>query len=231
MSEIFLVRHAQASFGADNYDQLSPLGIQQSQWLGEHFHDRGIRFDRVIAGSLSRQQDTATAILAMSDTKTPLEIQPGLNEFDFHALAAAFCRKTNTPPPSRADGPRPFFQLLRLAMLAWSKDELTPHERESDDTILETWQQFHDRVAAVFQLITSSAKTEKVLVVSSGGAIAMAMSQILQCNVESLINLNMQIKNTGVTQLFYKGEILLISSFNNAPHLERRDRSHALTWA
>ncbi len=31
MSELYLVRHAQASFGAANYDQLSDLGHQQSR--------------------------------------------------------------------------------------------------------------------------------------------------------------------------------------------------------
>lgn len=36
MSELYLVRHAQASFGAANYDQLSDLGHRQSRWLGEH---------------------------------------------------------------------------------------------------------------------------------------------------------------------------------------------------
>ena len=32
MSELHLVRHAQASFGSTNYDQLSDLGHQQSRF-------------------------------------------------------------------------------------------------------------------------------------------------------------------------------------------------------
>jgi len=40
MSEIFLVRHAQASFGTDNYDELSDIGWQQSRLLGEYFFSR-----------------------------------------------------------------------------------------------------------------------------------------------------------------------------------------------
>ena len=35
MSELILVRHAQASFGEDDYDRLSVLGHQQARWLGE----------------------------------------------------------------------------------------------------------------------------------------------------------------------------------------------------
>ena len=34
MSRILLVRHGQASFGADDYDDLSPTGHEQSRVLG-----------------------------------------------------------------------------------------------------------------------------------------------------------------------------------------------------
>jgi broad specificity phosphatase PhoE len=37
MGTLYLVRHGQASFGADDYDQLSPLGQQQTVRLGEYF--------------------------------------------------------------------------------------------------------------------------------------------------------------------------------------------------
>ena len=36
MAELYLVRHAQASFGTDDYDRLSQLGHRQSRWLGEY---------------------------------------------------------------------------------------------------------------------------------------------------------------------------------------------------
>jgi len=36
MSEIYFVRHGQASFGSEDYDRLSPLGVRQAQvGLGE----------------------------------------------------------------------------------------------------------------------------------------------------------------------------------------------------
>ncbi|MEY8840214.1 histidine phosphatase family protein, partial [Cribrihabitans sp. XS_ASV171] len=34
MAELLVIRHAQASFGADNYDLLSELGHRQSQAVG-----------------------------------------------------------------------------------------------------------------------------------------------------------------------------------------------------
>ena len=36
MANLFLVRHGQASFGADDYDRLSPTGHEQSRLLGEY---------------------------------------------------------------------------------------------------------------------------------------------------------------------------------------------------
>jgi len=45
MGSIFLIRHGQASFGAENYDVLSPLGHQQSEALGDHLGQLGTRFD------------------------------------------------------------------------------------------------------------------------------------------------------------------------------------------
>ena len=55
MGTLYLVRHGQASFGADDYDQLSKLGVQQSQRLGEYWRARGMRFDAVLMGSLDRK--------------------------------------------------------------------------------------------------------------------------------------------------------------------------------
>ena len=45
MGTLYLVRHGQASFGADNYDQLSPMGHRQALRLGEFWRERGMVFD------------------------------------------------------------------------------------------------------------------------------------------------------------------------------------------
>ena len=58
MSSVHLVRHGQASFGADDYDQLSELGWKQSARLGEYWRERGRTFDRVIMGTLRRHDET-----------------------------------------------------------------------------------------------------------------------------------------------------------------------------
>ena len=47
MSLLTLVRHGQASFFQEDYDQLSPLGEQQARLLGEHWVRQGVRFDEI----------------------------------------------------------------------------------------------------------------------------------------------------------------------------------------
>src|SRR6185436_15500847 len=50
MSTLYLLRHAQASFGAADYDALSPLGLRQATRLGEALRARGVRPDVVLSG-------------------------------------------------------------------------------------------------------------------------------------------------------------------------------------
>ena len=59
MSEIILVRHGQASFGADSYDKLSDKGVEQVKVLARHWQEVGEQFDHVYSGTLLRQRETA----------------------------------------------------------------------------------------------------------------------------------------------------------------------------
>tara|TARA_R110002072_G_scaffold11196_2_gene50889 strand:- start:49583 stop:50278 length:696 start_codon:yes stop_codon:yes gene_type:complete len=230
MSQLYLVRHGQASFGADNYDQLSPLGLQQSQWLGEYFHELGVRFDRVVTGSMLRQRQTADGILQAARQQQEVQTDTGFNEFDFHALAAVYCQISGIELPGTADGGRLFFQMLRRAMQAWSRDELHAVDPDERAGGLETWQQFHDRVHLGMQSIYAEETEQTVLVVSSGGAMAMAVSQVLGCGVDALIDLNMQTRNTGIHQFFFNPRGFQLAGFNALPHLQRKDRLKFLTY-
>ena len=52
------MRHGQASFGADDYDVLSPRGHEQAVRLGEYWRGRGMAFDAVMTGTLRRHTET-----------------------------------------------------------------------------------------------------------------------------------------------------------------------------
>ena len=61
MSKILLVRHGQASFGAADYDNLSPTGHEQSRVLGEALAARGLTADVVVAGEMRRSARAASS--------------------------------------------------------------------------------------------------------------------------------------------------------------------------
>ncbi len=64
MGTLYLVRHGQASFGADDYDRLSERGHAQALRLGQYWRERGLRFDAVLAGTLLRHTQTLDGIVA-----------------------------------------------------------------------------------------------------------------------------------------------------------------------
>ena len=69
MGTVYLVRHAQASFGAADYDRLSDLGRRQCQALGVSFRGQGIIFDmfRQVDGSDRRGDDAEPGIGSCDD--------------------------------------------------------------------------------------------------------------------------------------------------------------------
>ena len=110
MGQLYLVRHGQASFGADDYDQLSDLGRRQSVRLGEYFKARGQRFDAVITGSLKRHAQTWAGIdEGLGGSALSPLVWPGLNEYDSAAVIAAI------PPAKDVDGLHPVNQGSLLA--------------------------------------------------------------------------------------------------------------------
>lgn len=66
MTTIYLVRHGQASFGAESYDKLSPNGELQAKLLGQYLDKILKEEPYVVAGSMLRHQQTASFALAES---------------------------------------------------------------------------------------------------------------------------------------------------------------------
>ncbi|HLT26540.1 MAG TPA: histidine phosphatase family protein [Zeimonas sp.] len=223
MSIVYLVRHAQASFGAEDYDALSELGFRQAHWLGRHFADRGLRFARTVSGTMLRQQDTARAILeAMGESGDALELHEGLNEYPGEALYTAH---TGLAPRAHqlADA-RDYWRTFRHAMLAWAEDRLPD--------VPETWPAFGTRVRAAIELaVRGTARDDAVLVVSSGGAIGRLVADLMGAPASTAIELNLQCRNTGFTELIAGREVLRLLSFNNVAHLDTPERRSAITFA
>lgn len=225
MAELYLVRHGQASFGAENYDKLSELGYQQAIWLGEYFKERGHQFDSILTGDLVRHRETAEGIAEGLGLQAPtFNAFTGLNEFDFHSLLSAYGKQF--PEQSLgSDAPRSaYYKLLKKTMHLWSQGKL-----EGD--LPETWQEFEHRVDHVMTMIQRELHGQKVLAVSSGGAIAMALRQILKAPSDTVIELNLQTKNTALAHCFFNPKAMRVTSFNHVPHLDTNERNDKITYS
>ncbi|KWR90638.1 histidine phosphatase family protein [Cupriavidus sp. IDO] len=224
MATLFLVRHGQASFGAANYDCLSDTGRQQARWLGEYFRDRGVAFRRVVAGTLERQQDTASEILAgMGCPQAPIESHPGLNEYDGEALYR--CHTGGADHRAHQNGDyQDYWRTFRAAYHAWTQEGLTG--------MPESWADFGARIGtALAHAAEGAAREDAILVVSSGGAIGRATADLLGAPAQTAIELNLQFRNTGFCEIIVGRSTRRLLSFNNVPHLERPERRSALTFA
>lgn len=213
MGTLYLVRHGQASFGAADYDQLSPLGEQQSLMLGQYFQRQGIRFDSTLSGTLKRHDQTYAGICAgMASTRLALRL-PGLNEYLPEAVIAA----VHPQPLQPADTPeryRQHFGLLRSGLAAWMNATAQPAGMPS-------YAEFVRGVAHALDHVRTQC-SGNVLLVSSGGPIACALAQVLGCGADTTIELNFRLRNSAISELAFNPKRLSLQTFNTLPHLDGR---------
>lgn len=224
MSVLLLVRHGQASFGKRDYDALSEQGHEQSRVLGAALAARGVAPTLLISGSQQRHGQTVEGILsALVDAgvpEPPVEVDEGWNEFDFdHVMqqhrpayrskALMYADFARTPRGQR----RAKFQaMFEEATARWAGGA-------ADDDYDESFPAFCERVeAALVQAGATSSGT--VLVVSSGGPIALAASQLLAGDASLWPALNRVAVNTAVTKVLAGRSGLHLSTFNEHSHLE-----------
>ncbi len=222
MGHLYLVRHGQASLGAADYDQLSPLGTQQSQRLGEHWRAQGLRFDAVITGALKRHAQTLAGIQQGMGTQHAAWVWPGLNEYDSEAIIRAI-HPGELPKPTTPDSYKQHFRLLRDGLTQWMAGVISPQGMPS--------------YAAFVQGVTSALdhirqqQDGNVLLVSSGGPIATAVAHVLKTSPETSIELNMRLRNSAVSEFSFSPKRHTLVSFNSLPHLETPTHKSWITFA
>ena len=223
MPEVYLVRHAQAAFGTDDYDRLTELGHQQSRWLGAYFAERGLRFERAVTGSLRRHRETLEGIAAELPGMPVADVMPGLNEYQSDALLDAHAQATGTPRLERSADRRMHFRLLREVLHAWVEGRLAPGTHSS-------FAEFSEGVRAGLAAACAGG-AERVLVVSSGGPISTALCQVLGAAPGTMVELNLQTRNSGVSELRATSRAVRCLSFNTVPHLDLPGRREFITHA
>jgi broad specificity phosphatase PhoE len=219
MPTLHLVRHGQASFGEADYDRLSPLGERQCQALGAWFAQRGITFEAVLRGTLRRHAQSLSSLAEGYGTALPQALEwPGLNEYDSEAVI----RTVHSGPLAKPDSPevyRAHFRLLREGLAKWMAGEAQPAGMPS-------WAAFVAGVRGALDHVRATHEGD-VLLVSSGGPIATAVAEVMRAPHEQVIELNLRIKNSSLTQLHVTPKRIMLDGFNHVPHLDHPER---LAW-
>jgi broad specificity phosphatase PhoE len=203
---ILLVRHGQASFGRENYDELSELGRRQSEIVGRELAHRSLRNPVAVCGTLRRQLDTARIALAAAR----LEIEPGVdarwNEYDHGSLIRHFAQSAEAPMPTSS---RELQVRLDDALLRWVQE---------DDHA--GWGAFSgDALSALDDLIDATGRTRDAVVFTSGGVIAAICAGLLAGSAKSMVMLNRMAINAGITKLVTGPSGVFLSTYNEYGHL------------
>ena len=222
MGTLYLVRHGQASFGAEDYDQLSDLGRRQSLRLGQYFAERGLRFDAILIGTLRRHAQTLDSLLqGMGAQCEPLK-WPGLNEYD----SAAVIETVHPAPlqtPTTPETYRQRFRLLKDGLTQWMAGVVTPRGMPS-------YAEFVAGISGALDHVRANHYGQSVLIVSSGGPISTAVGHVLQAPPETTIELNLRIRNTALTEFAFTPKRHMLVSYNALPHLDTPDLRNWVTY-
>lgn len=221
VADLYFVRHGQASFGQQNYDELSELGHEQARAVGKSLalHSQPSLF---ISGSLKRQKQTLQNMLEGFDPSLVADanhqVNTSFNEFNhddvLNVVYPEYVDRSKMvedlmkhPEPKRV-----FHKMYEAAVSKWIRNEGDYQEQFSE---------FQERVQSGFrELMSRSDKGQTTVVVSSAGPIAMCMKDVLGVSVEKAFALNEIMANTAVTRVLFneKGECNL-SFFNSYQHL------------
>ncbi len=211
MGEIVLIRHGQANSHARSeadYDRLSDLGHDQAAWLGQWLRDHEPPFDAVLSGTLRRHRETAAAmeVEAAADSR--------LNEMDYFNLGQALQEVHGVPMPA-ADG---FPAHVPQVMRAWHAAEIQGEE---------SFSAFEDRITAI--LTEAAEPGRRVLCVTSGGVIGMALRHVLGLDPDRLAHVLLPILNTSIHRFHIRPAGMILAQFNAVPHLDAPDRAATRT--
>ena len=232
MADLILVRHGQASFGAADYDKLSPLGERQSRLLGGWLAACNVAPDVVATGPQRRQIDTAA--LCVDVCRGPAQDAwlrlDGLGEYDHDAVVARY-------EPRYADGaamhaefakqenPRRAFHTMYVKAIArWTGGA-------HDADYAESWPAFRARVgAALHQLAALEART--VVAFTSGGPITAIVQALIGLPDRRAFDMNWPLVNAGITRLRFSAAtgVVTLATYNAHPHLDRADDPALITY-
>lgn len=224
---LLLIRHGQASFGADDYDRLSPLGEEQSRRLGLWLAAGGSAPDLIAIGPRERHRHTAELCLeAAGIDREPLMLD-GLDEVDHHELLARYRPDLSGPGALRAelkqaaDPHRAFQCLFADAVARWV-------DGAHDSEYQLAWPNFRSNVMAALQTL-SEHPARTIWAFTSGGPIAVLANALIDAPLAQTFKLSWPLVNTGLTRLRLGQRGATLITYNTWPHLEHANEHHLVT--
>ena len=224
MGEIYLIRHGQASFGAEDYDQLSPKGQTQCEILGKHFKSF-LKAGSAFAGEHKRHLQSHSAFnkgISEAGGLSSLSISSGFNEFDHEeVLFKAFPSLSNKSAlanvlATSGNPKKTFHKMFQESVARWISGEL-------DNEYKETWVNFQERcIRDLKGVIEQHKKDEPILVFTSGGPISVILQFVMGLSDAATFALNDNLANSGVTRLLFSGDRISPSYINSFSHLEHQ---------
>lgn len=188
---------------------MSRRGIAQSQALGEHLKRHGTIPDRILTGDMKRQRQTALCALEVAGWDAAPAVDPGWDEFNATAVIDAFPEKD---PKSKTDTGA-FQRMLEKSSARWASGE-------HDDDYRETFKAFADRIdAALDNAMAGLGPGKSALVVSSSGAIAWAVTRLVNGGFPQWLALNRVTVNSGVTKIVSGAQGKTMVTYNDHGHL------------
>lgn len=216
MSVLYLVRHGQASFGADDYDRLSDLGKEQSRITGRFLAAQGIEPDRIVHGEMLRQRQTAEGLLEGMGLSMDAHVDSGWNEYAAWELTGVL---DDVDPRAKHDS-KIFQGELERGAARWASGE-------HDEDYTETYNQFTSRVDRALDEATGAMSSgQSTIVVSSAGAIAWTAARLIGGGFDQWMAFNRVTINTGITKIITgRGGTSLIS-FNDHGHQDPKNATY-----
>jgi broad specificity phosphatase PhoE len=225
VGSLLLIRHGQASFAAEDYDVLSPLGEAQARLLGAHL--ARVRLDAVYSGPRRRQLETARGARQAAEAAgarwPEIVILDELDEFPFEQVLRIGMREiadaaARAEPLIGAQGG--FSSAFHLVMERWIEGRLAGD--------FERWVDFIARVERGLERILAAEAAagqpgRRAAVVTSGGPIAITLRRALALSDAVTLRMQAVIANASVSELKHRrgaGGELTLTSFNSVHHLQ-----------
>jgi len=227
---LYIIRHAQASYLSDNYDQLSDLGIQQANALGEYLSSK-IDINRIYVGPHKRHIQTSEQISVAYKNNgitipSPVTI-PHLKEYSGPATLQHYKPQLIKQDPN---------------CIRWHKEAIANPDLIRSNSIkifdhfipqwmageyylegLEDFATFRKEIAVgVDKILESYEPVKNTLIVTSAGSTSAIMAHLLGINnIDKIAEYCLSVYNASITNLQIKKGKWQLENFNNSEYLSK----------